>query len=496
METRVRVRYSGLILFLTKIIGAFSGLAFILLVVKNLSTDDLGIWQWISKIISYMLLPSLIVNFWVTRYVARDHTNSRTGLQVNCILLFPLLATYVLLIPVMAEAVHANTLPFLLASAFVPLYYLSAAMTYIGYGTEPQHVGYSEIAFESIKVLFAFLLVFSLRLYLNGAILSIEIALAVQFLVLFILSRKYLRAGFKSDVAKQWIKNSWLSGYVSQSGTLLSLDTIVVIAVAGLQATAVLAYFSVAIIVAGLVGLATSLAGGLIPKLLKGGEVSDIEAILKLTLMFGIPMLVGTYVIAEPMVDLFTLKYSAAVAIVKILVFSVFLDLFSSLADTVLMNTVEVDKGKPKVKELAKSRLFLLPSINFMMGACYLVVLLIILTRSLSGMSISPDQIALLWVTILLVVKLPFVSFKLWFSRRVMRFRIPYKEIVRYIAGAAVMTIALVYSLRFVVYDPSFGKYFVYPLALVGTGALTYTIVMLIIDKEFRQLVKAVLRKK
>jgi O-antigen/teichoic acid export membrane protein len=496
METKIRLRYSGLLLFLARIVGMFGGLAFIILVVKNLSTEDLGAWQWISKIISYALIPSYVVNFWVARSVARDYSTSRTGIVLNSLLLVPVSAVYILLIPVLANAIEFNTLPFVVAIAFVPLYYLLTTLTYIAGGTAPQNMAYSEIVFESTKILFAFSLVFSLHLALVGTIVTVEFAILMTIAILIFLSRKYLHSGFRKDVAKQWMSRSWLSGYISQSGTLLSLDTIVVVAVAGLQATTVLAYFTIAITISGMVGLATSLTGGLTPKLLKGGKVTDIEAVLELTLMFGVPMLVGTFVIAGPLVDLFQHQYSVATAITRILLFSAFLDLISNLADTVVMGTVDIDKGKPGFKQLAKSKLFLLPSINFIMGAIYLVGLFIILTLSISGMPADAYQISVLWAVVLVVAKVPLVSIKFWLSRRVMKFRIPYRGIAKYLIGSGVMAVILFYSLNFVVYNSSFTKYFFYPLALVGVGSLTYAVVMLLIDKDFRQLARAVLRRK
>jgi hypothetical protein len=177
---------------------------------------------------------------------------------------------------------------------------------------------------------------------------------------------------------------------------------------------------------------------------------------------------------------------------------STFLDMISSIADSVVQGSVNVDKGKAGFKELTKSKLFLLPSINFLTGASYLIVLYLVLSSTLAGPLPSADQVAFLWSIVLLLVKLPFVAYKFWLSRRVVRFRIPFKAVAKYIIGTVPMAIVLIYLIYFtpfLVYVPS-GKalqYLPYPLTLIGIGAITYLAVMLIIDKEFRQLARLAL---
>jgi O-antigen/teichoic acid export membrane protein len=493
VQKGIRLRYVGFVSFAASIVGALAGLLFIILVVRRLSSTDLGTWQWINRIVSYALLPAALLNFWSARSIARDSTTSRTALILNGALSLPVLLAYVLLIPLIANAAQTTTPIFLVAAAFIPLYYLNQAMQTIAGSTEPQHIGYSTIFFESSKVLSAFILVFTLQFMLTGAVLSVEIALVIQITFLIVFMRKYLHGRLKRESAKQWVSQSWLSGYLSQSTFLLTLDVVIVLVVSGALGTLVLAYFTVAAVIGGLVGLAGSLATGLYPKLLKSGGARDVEVVLKLLLLFGIPMLVGTMLIVQPLLYLYGSKYLIVNTMTRILVASSFVDTISSIADSVLLGTVNVDRGKPKFKELAKSRLFLIPSINFAMGLCYLVALFFVLTFSISNLSPSASQIGILWVLSLLLVKLPFVSYKLLFAKRVAKFRIPWKAIAKYSIGAAIMAIGLIYCLQFVVYG-SFYQFLIYPLGLVGVGVVIYTITLLVIDKDFRQLLRTILR--
>jgi hypothetical protein len=159
---------------------------------------------------------------------------------------------------------------------------------------------------------------------------------------------------------------------------------------------------------------------------------------------------------------------------------------------------VNIDKGKAGFKQLVKSKLFLLPSINFLMSASYLTVLYLVLSSALTGSLPSSYQLALLWAIVLLIVKVPFVLYRLWLSKRMSGFKIPYKAIAKYSIGATVMAMVLAYLIYFtpfLVYVPS-GKateYIPYPLMLIAIGAITYSIIMLLIDKEFRQLTRIAL---
>jgi hypothetical protein len=369
-------------------------------------------------------------------------------------------------------------------------------MQTIAGSTEPQYIAYTDIFFELSKVLSAFILVFILEFMLTGAVLTVEIALAVQTLLLIAFMSKYLHGGFKRDTAKQWVSRSWLSGYLSQSSFFLTLDVVIILVVVGAQGVLALAYFTVAAVISGLVGLASSLATGLYPKLLKSGEARDAEVVLKLTMLLGIPMLVGAILLADPLLYLYSTKstsYLIADTMTRILAVSMFIDLISNIADSVLLGTVNVDRGKPKFKELTKSRLFLLPSINVAMGLCYLVTLFFVLTFSISNFSPSASQICVLWALSLVLVKLPFVSYKFWFAKRIAKLRIPSKAIAKYSIGAGMMAIGLIYCLQFVVYG-SFYQFLIYPVGLVGVGAVIYTVTLLVIDKDFRQLLRTIFR--
>jgi hypothetical protein len=255
-----------------------------------------------------------------------------------------------------------------------------------------------------------------------------------------------------------------------------------------------MSYFQVAVTVATLVSVSTGLTQALMPKLLRGGKAADIETVLKLTLLFAVPMLIGVLIIVEPILFLFSDKYfySFVSTTIRILAFSAFLDLLSGISDSILMGTAEVDKGKTTFKDLVNSRLFKLPSLNFLQAGAYLLALFIMLPIFISNPTLGLGELTIIWAAILVSVKLPFVLLKFWFSKRIMKFTVPVKTTVKCLVGAGVMGIVLFLYLPNVQYTGSFYQFVAYPIILVGIGALTYFFAMLLIDREFRQLLRAI----
>jgi hypothetical protein len=140
-----------------------------------------------------------------------------------------------------------------------------------------------------------------------------------------------------------------------------------------------------------------------------------------------------------------------------------------------------------------------MPSINFLTGASYLVALFLTLTAILSNSSPSIFELALVWSIVFFLVKIPFILYKFWLSKRVARFRIPFVAIAKYCAGSAVMALVLIYVMYFtpfLVYVPSGSvrAFILYPLILIGVGSIVYFVLMFGIDSEFRQLVGIAIR--
>ena len=75
----IRVTYSGLISLTIRLLSIITGLAFTLIVTRQLSQEEFGTWGLISGILIYALAIHPIITYWATREIARGEKSGKTG---------------------------------------------------------------------------------------------------------------------------------------------------------------------------------------------------------------------------------------------------------------------------------------------------------------------------------------------------------------------------------------------------------------------------------
>ena len=78
--SNIRVTYSGLINFVIGIISVFTGLIFTLTVTRKLPQEELGTWALIGSLLVYATIISPIIDYWLTREIARGKKSGKTGI--------------------------------------------------------------------------------------------------------------------------------------------------------------------------------------------------------------------------------------------------------------------------------------------------------------------------------------------------------------------------------------------------------------------------------
>ncbi len=158
----LRLRYSGLIVFTTQLLGVITGLIFTLLLTRSMTADEFGIWTNIFDYTPYFILVSGILPFWVTRFTARDKESAIVTGSVSQ-LFIGLIATlaYLPVIYFISNAIGTTQyLPIYLLAGFnvLTIYLISifeAALT----ATKPHATGYGFIIQEIVKVVVALVLI-------------------------------------------------------------------------------------------------------------------------------------------------------------------------------------------------------------------------------------------------------------------------------------------------------------------------------------------------
>jgi hypothetical protein len=78
--SNIRVTYSGLISFAITLVTVFTGLGFMIIVTRILSTQEYGTWGLINSLMIYGVVFTAIPVFWLARETARELKTEKTNI--------------------------------------------------------------------------------------------------------------------------------------------------------------------------------------------------------------------------------------------------------------------------------------------------------------------------------------------------------------------------------------------------------------------------------
>jgi len=480
-ENRIRLRYSGFILFLSRLVSVGTGLLFTLMVTRRISLEDYGIYGNLGDVLSYFMILSSIVPFWVTRFVARGQIGSfKTGFTINILIGLSSTAIYLVSTPSILYALQISL-------KYMPIYSISALLiieNYILsifeaaiYPRRPEKLGFGLLAFEASKVLLGFILIIRCEMGLMGGLISIIAASFIQ--ILFYL--KDLLHEFHEkivwDYAKEWFKASILNIYGIIGGRLLMLANLLLFIYGGELSRA---YFGASSTIASIVTFSSSLAFALYSKLLSNAELRDVMLSIKMVLMFAIPMSLGAIILSESLLYLLNPSYSAASLILMVLSLNALFSSIASIFESIISGTERFDvEAKLSFRRVLKSRLLSLLTLR------YIQALIVVLPIYLILPSLSHDALlsTLYFVLIGAVSDTALTLAKYFMAKRCINFNMPWASIGKNLcASLAMAAVLLVFQAppRLLV-----------TLTRVLIGALTYFSVLSIIDREVRETIKS-----
>ncbi len=490
--SNIRLRYSGLMAYGTRIISIFTGLMFSIIVTRRLTEEDFGIWQIIGLIISYVLIPSSISNYWVTRYIARGEKVARTGMIMNLIIAPLATIAYILVSIFITQRIQSPLIYFLVAGIQIILYYTLSTLESISRGIKPEVQSYGFFLFEVTKVVLAIWLILELKMGLIGAILAVSFAQIAQIFLIAIMIKDKITDKFNKELVKDWLKIFWLPIFSTLSGVLYNLDGLIVPSIIGSPLP--LTYIKIPNIISNVITYSSFLATALYPKLLGGGGKKDIEASIRLVLMFAIPMSVGAFVLARPLLYLLNPSYANLIWILRVLIPVALISSLSGIFSTILVGTEKVElNSNLSFKDFMKSKLFIVPSITYFSSLFYITALIILLYFSIIW-KIDYMYLTFFWAILLLLVTLFSTIYVYLLAKRVMEFNLQLISLLKYLFCSSIMAIFLQLLKYNIEYIPTFSTHIISILALAGFGAFIYTSTLLIIDKEFRNIVLFVFR--
>jgi len=477
------LRSTGLLVFTGRIISAFTGLLFAIMAARWLDPASFGTWRVIVSLVAFSAYPVGVVAYWATRDVARGKMVGRTALAAGGLLSGVGIVLYFAFTLVTYPRINASVLPFLLGALLVPLSYWSAVANSLVGGFRPGVYGYSLVISELAKLGVAYEALYVYRLGIEGVILGLMAAYLVQSVVSTYFVRLTATEKFDFAQTRRWSRLAWLPAVSYLPSVLAVADTVIAAVAFG---PSIVGYYQVAFTVASVVGYSSAMAFSLYPLLLRGGGERLPSVTVDFSLLFGLPMAVGCFVLAGPLLFLFGTKYlPGAVGLAIMAPMFVFITI-SGIIDQTLLGTEKADIGeRPSFAKLFRSNLLFVPVVNILYAVSYLALMYAVLSYSFSA-GFAPSISVGYWAAVQLVATLAFVLLKARRARRYAKL-MPGISVAYYIIAAAIMGI-VVYLLSGAVVDQGLGTFF-YGARLVGlvaVGAAVYFGIVYVLDSRFR----------
>ena len=467
----IRVRFSGIAVFLSSVLAYIIGMAYTVYVARVLTKEEYGIYGFIGSLWSMALLFGSIVAFWAFRARARGKKVVRTAVFGEALLSVPVslaLGFYLL---------TSSGLSFsciLVVVAYVIISYLVSGLNVFFRATAPHKTSYRNLLTSLVKISVGLLLVFYLKLL--GALLTLT--LGVLLYGLYVLKHAWSELSGSVDLSllKQWLSCFWIVIILNSVSVIFLNMDMYYLGFRGLFS--MLGSYTVAKRIANWMTLTSSLSIGLSPALLSGKSKENVNSVLDLTMLFTVPMVVGAVVMSKDLVYVFGTKYMEASTSLKILAASMMFFIVSAVLDGAVRALDDVDKYELKLGPLLRSYIFKLAVLSYIGLAIELLSMFLLApTMGLNGIALS----VLVGSLVLLIIKYEL-------TRKVVRLNL--RKLAR--KGSTYLICSLIMALILMILPK--GRISLVVLS-VGIGCAVYFLLLYLVDGEFREMVHAGLRR-
>lgn len=490
--SNVRVTYSGMIAFVVGISSLFTGLIFTVIITRQLSQEEFGIWSLIGGLIAYAFLIRPVIPFWNTREIARGVQSGKTAFISNYFLILIALIAYFGIAYVFGEKTQVNFSILIFASLLIPVEFVRGILVGIANGFKPQIEEYGLIVFEATKISFAIFLIYFFQLGVEGVILVTVLASLASSVLMGVLVREKIRGEFKKELLKKWLKLVWLPIYPRISNLLTQIDVTVFTLFSG--SVTGLAYWAAARSVSKIVTHSTSVGKAVYPKLLSGGKKEYFQENILLVFYFAFPLAGMSIAFAKPALFILNPLYEVAVLVVIFMVPTILLRTLGELFSQSLKGIEKVDiKEDAKFLDYLKSKLFFLPTLRNINRGVYvasLAIMLILLDPQLE----SELELVINWAILALLIQIPFTIYLYSLVRKEFLLTIDIKTLLKYlITSVFVFGITFIFMNNNLTYHISVFKFFPEFLPYLVLSSIGYLGITYLIDNRTRKLVRLII---
>jgi O-antigen/teichoic acid export membrane protein len=488
VKDKIRLRYSGLLVFTSKILSLATGFGFVLMITRSISGKEFGIWGNINDILGYFTLLNFIVPFWVTRFVSREHAGSaKTGLVSNMLMSVASALIYIALFPIIMSVLHidsAYTVPYIVLSIIIIQAYAVSAFEAILIAEKPHTLGYGLLVSETFKVVLGFILIIQLKMGLEGVVYTIVCASAIQVAFYLKLTANILKESINWNYVKEWLKASPILLY-NTVGSRIAAFTLIFLFVYGELARG---YFQAVTIITAIVGYSLFLASALYPKLLSQVNLdpslarADISTSFKMVLLCAIPMAAGAIVLSDSYLAILSDKvdYTSARIVLSILALSTLVSTLSQVFYTIVVGVEKIDaKAKIAFRQLKNTRLFQVFTLPYIQSAIALPATFFVLFY----IAKTPLEAVTYFAYISLIVELIMLLCRFVLARKCLSFSFPWKSVMKYVLASTIMVAILI-----ILPHP---EQLLQTVGITMLGALIYFGTLIAIDHETREMARS-----
>lgn len=486
MEKELRVHYSGLIIFMAKILSVATGLVFTLLITRNATKEEYGVWANIFDLIGYFALLAAAIPFWVTRFAARGKKGAaKTGLFANSAIALVATAFYIPLLPFIISVVgipESYMILYLVASIHIVELYLLNVLEAILRASNPRAIGYGLLVGEACKIILAYVLIVQFQQSLLGAMISLIAAISIQIVYYVKLVLPDLKMRVQWNYAKEWLRGSAANIYYMGGNQAVSFILLMLL---GFGGEAARGEYQAAATIASIITYSYFVSFALYPRILERDSLGEVTMSLKMVLMFAIPMAAGAMALPDSLVTIVDEQYSEAATILVLLAIDAVVVTLSQFYTFVLLGVEKLDEEtKIPFRHLIRSRIFKVFTLPYIHAGMTLPAAFYILTNFAFGQTLQ----AAFYVTLLNMAARLVMFFVLYtIVHRAVKLSVPWKSIAKYLLAATVMA-----SVLYLLPHPTKLSL---TLAATATGGAFYLVLLLAIDKESRELLARILQE-
>ena len=263
------------------------------------------------------MIAEPVISYWTTREIARGKEPGKTALASGGIFSIFSSLIYVVIAILYSMNSDANQNILIFGVLMVPVNFIRNVLGGINIGYKPQNTAYMVLVIEAFKIIIALILIYYLKMGVEGVILSIMFATVAGIVFVAFRSMEKLRGGFGVFYLKGWLKRFWLPIYPRISHIVLNSDVVVFVLIVG--SVADLSYWGASVAVASVVLHSSKVSSALYGKLLEGGRKEYLQENLAYLLFVLFPMAGMAISFAEPALFALNPAYQEAVPIVVVL---------------------------------------------------------------------------------------------------------------------------------------------------------------------------------